>query len=371
MERRIDGAFDGGCGRCTGWRLGSARAGRSDLQDHERRPSGDPEGHRRPEGVDRLGHAGAGADHDRSPQRAAAHRHADLAAARRAGHRGRGLPRRRRPAARAGTSTWWTTRTSRSAGRARRVRGCGLGWPRPRSARRLWPLVIADHANYAAYQTKTARRDPAGAPGAAGPRRPERNVLPGRRVAPPATVIEADRGPDHRHPGSTAGCGRTGCVDPGLRRTCAPRPGAGSRRRRCVEPGRERPGQPARPEQPGVPAGDQLAERDPADEPAVHLRGVGLDGEVDVVALVVLADGDRAASMLEPALGAAGAGQDQVHDGALPRAAWPGSRAGAGARSATGRRSPRSVGSPNIHSAAQWPIAQTIGVSASPAGVRS
>ena len=26
--------------------------------------------------------------------------------------------------------------------------------------RRLWPLVIADHANYAAYQTKTSRQIP-------------------------------------------------------------------------------------------------------------------------------------------------------------------------------------------------------------------
>ena len=121
--------------------------------------------------------------------------------------------------------------------------------------------------------------------------------------------------------------------------------------RRHVEPGREGPGQPARPEQPRVPAGHQLAERHPADEPAMHLRGVGLEGEIDVVALVVLADGGPGRVELEPALGPVGAGQDQMDD---VRSA--GSFAGIAcwcSRQITDRPSQScSVGSPNFHSAA-------------------
>ena len=34
----------------------------------------------------------------------------------------------------------------------------------PAERARLWPLVIADHKNYAGYQTKTEREIPLGAP---------------------------------------------------------------------------------------------------------------------------------------------------------------------------------------------------------------
>ena len=63
--------------------------------------------------------------------------------------------------------------------------------------------------------------------------------------------------------------------------------------------------------------GDQVTERDAADQPALHLSGVGLDRQVDVVAGVVGAHGDRAALDVKPALGGTRAGQRQVHDGAL------------------------------------------------------
>jgi hypothetical protein len=65
-----------------------------------------------------------------------------------------------------------------------------------------------------------------------------------------------------------------------------------------VEPGRERPGQPARPEQAGVAVGDQVTEWDKADQPALHLPGVSRDRQVDVVAGIVRAHGDRVAYVL-------------------------------------------------------------------------
>src|SRR5215471_8365372 len=61
-----------------------------------------------------------------------------------------------------------------------------------------------------------------------------------------------------------------------------------------VEPGWECPGEPAGPEQAGVAVGDQVTERGEADQPALHLPGVGLDRQVDVVAGVIGAHGDRA-----------------------------------------------------------------------------
>src|SRR5215467_2780447 len=86
-----------------------------------------------------------------------------------------------------------------------------------------------------------------------------------------------------------------------------------------VEPAGERSGEPAGPEQAGVAAGHQVTERDEADQPALHLPGVGLDRQVDVVSGVVGAYGDRTALDVEPALGGARAGQRQVQHGALPR----------------------------------------------------
>ena len=47
------------------------------------------------------------------------------------------------------------------------------GPPLPKSAPSLWPLVIADHKNYADYQTKTTREIPLGPP-RAGELRPSR-----------------------------------------------------------------------------------------------------------------------------------------------------------------------------------------------------
>ena len=69
----------------------------------------------------------------------------------------------------------------------------------------------------------------------------------------------------------------------------------------------------------GVAVGDQVTERGEADQPSLHLPGVGLDRQVDVVAGVVGAHGNRAALDVEPALSSARAGQRQVQDGALPR----------------------------------------------------
>src|SRR5215831_4157808 len=86
-----------------------------------------------------------------------------------------------------------------------------------------------------------------------------------------------------------------------------------------IEPGGERPGEPAGPEQAGVAAGYQVTERNEADQPALHLPGVGLDRQVDVVSGVVFAHGDRAALDVQPAFGSARAGQPQVQHGALPR----------------------------------------------------
>ena len=47
--------------------------------------------------------------------------------------------------------------------------------------------------------------------------------------------------------------------------------------------------------------GDEVAEWYEADEPAVHLCGVGFEGEVDGQALVVFADGDGGALDVESA----------------------------------------------------------------------
>lgn len=69
-----------------------------------------------------------------------------------------------------------------------------------------------------------------------------------------------------------------------------------------VKPGRERPRESARPEQPRVPASDQITKGKPPDQPSVHLRGVRLNREVDVVSLVVLADRDARAADLQPTL---------------------------------------------------------------------
>ena len=74
--------------------------------------------------------------------------------------------------------------------------------------------------------------------------------------------------------------------------------------------------QAARSEEAGVTVGDEVAERHEPDEPAVHLRGVGLEGEIDGQALVVLADRDARALDVEPALGAACSGEDEMHHGA-------------------------------------------------------
>ena len=115
--------------------------------------------------------------------------------------------------------------------------------------------------------------------------------------------------------------------------------------------------------------GDQVAERRDADEPPVQLSGVCLDREVDVVPLVVLAHGHAVGVDVEPALRAAGAGEDQVDDRARLAATCRGRRAGACRQISVRPSQSSSVGSVNIHSAAQWPIAQTIGVSASPAVV--
>ena len=63
--------------------------------------------------------------------------------------------------------------------------------------------------------------------------------------------------------------------------------------------------------------GDQVTERDEADQPALHLPGVGFDRQVNVVAGIIGAHGDRAALDVEPALSGARAGQHHVQDGAL------------------------------------------------------
>src|SRR4051794_23538091 len=83
-----------------------------------------------------------------------------------------------------------------------------------------------------------------------------------------------------------------------------------------VEPGGEGPGQSARSEESGVTAGEELAERDEPDEPAMHLCGVGLQREVDGKTLVVLADGDLRTLDVEPPLGASGSGEHDMHHGA-------------------------------------------------------
>src|SRR5690348_16980501 len=76
-----------------------------------------------------------------------------------------------------------------------------------------------------------------------------------------------------------------------------------------VEPGGKRSGKPAGSEHTGVAAGYEVAERYKPDQPPLHLPGVCLDRQVDVVARVVLAYADRATLDLEPALGRADAGQ--------------------------------------------------------------
>jgi len=62
--------------------------------------------------------------------------------------------------------------------------------------------------------------------------------------------------------------------------------------------------------------GDQVVERYKPDQPAVHLCGIGLDGEVGVEALVVLADADAAMVDVEPSFGGARSGEDEMDDGA-------------------------------------------------------
>src|SRR6478735_1568785 len=50
----------------------------------------------------------------------------------------------------------------------------------------------------------------------------------------------------------------------------------------------------------------RVAEGQPSDEPAVHLCGVGFQGEIDGHTLVVLADGDTPVLDVQPALSAPG-----------------------------------------------------------------
>src|SRR5436309_11944409 len=71
------------------------------------------------------------------------------------------------------------------------------------------------------------------------------------------------------------------------------------------EPGGECTGQPARTDQPDVAGADELAEGREAGEPSIHLPGVALDDEVDILALILLADGHAVAVDVEPALGPA------------------------------------------------------------------
>ena len=150
--------------------------------------------------------------------------------------------------------------------------------------------------------------------------------------------------------------GEVGCLrSPGFR---ALQP-LGEERR--VEPRREATSQASRAEQANVAAGDQRVERDQAEQPTVHLPVVGLNRQVDVDARSVLQ------TVAAPSL--------MSSQPCAPR--WPVSTMwttvrSEGVRSGTAcwcRRqisdrpsSSSSVGSPNIHSAAQWPIAQTIGV---------
>src|SRR5690242_12332442 len=75
-----------------------------------------------------------------------------------------------------------------------------------------------------------------------------------------------------------------------------------------VEPGGERPGEPTGPEQASMAAGYQVTERDEADQPALHLPGVGFDRQVDVVSGVIGAYSDGAVLDVEPALSGARAG---------------------------------------------------------------
>jgi hypothetical protein len=58
-----------------------------------------------------------------------------------------------------------------------------------------------------------------------------------------------------------------------------------------------------------VAVGYKVTERHKPDQPPLHLPGVCLDRQVDVVPRVVLADADRAAFDLESALSRADAGQ--------------------------------------------------------------
>ena len=88
---------------------------------------------------------------------------------------------------------------------------------------------------------------------------------------------------------------------------------------RGIEPGGKRASQPAGPEHPGAAVGHQVTERNEPEHPPLHLPGVGLDRQVDVVAGVVDAYGDRAALDVEPAFGSTRAGQPQVQDDALLR----------------------------------------------------
>src|SRR6478735_3902787 len=68
-----------------------------------------------------------------------------------------------------------------------------------------------------------------------------------------------------------------------------------------VEPGGKGLRQSARAEEAGVAVGDEVPEGQPSDEPAVHLCGVGFQGEIDGHTLVVLADGDAPVLDVQPA----------------------------------------------------------------------
>ena len=73
------------------------------------------------------------------------------------------------------------------------------------------------------------------------------------------------------------------------------------------------------PEHAGVAAGDQVTERDEADEPALHLPGVGFDRQVNVVPGVIGAHGDLAVRQLSQPSAAPCGSADRALPGQLGR----------------------------------------------------